>query len=321
MLINSFTPARTVKDRSDRPYPVDATPRATARDANVWRFLRCALARMGSMGPPAVTAPLVLPCFIGSGLDRTCRAIAGPEWIFDRTVSRLASTAPISVPAWSNRWPAGGQRRWVPDGTMIPWSSDLVADEPRLACRSKRSRRRAASPNWQMPWRPGRRRTQALAESMIAAPVGMRLYRPDHDRRVQSASAHLTLSPLPDCLNEWCYAALSRRWDSNMRMTTITLLITMLPLNSYAAPLIDPNLPSVKPEALQQLTDNRVRQRIMQESKSLYSGRCVCQYQTKDSHGRSCKGRHEVIRTKPQPLCYPSQVTSEMVSDWRQRHP
>jgi hypothetical protein len=101
----------------------------------------------------------------------------------------------------------------------------------------------------------------------------------------------------------------------------ITLLIPMLTLNSYAAPLVDPNLPSVKPESLQQLTDNRVRQRIMQESQAHYRGRCVCQYQTKDSHGRSCKGRHEVIKTKPLPLCYPSQVTTEMVSDWRQHHP
>ena len=106
-----------------------------------------------------------------------------------------------------------------------------------------------------------------------------------------------------------------------MRMAAIISLSTMLPLNSYAAPLVDPNLPSVNPELLQQLTDNRIWQRIMQESQSHYSGRCVCPYQTKDSHGRSCKGRHEVIKTKPQPLCYPSQVDSEMVSDWRQRHP
>ena len=33
-----------------------------------------------------------------------------------------------------------------------------------------------------------------------------------------------------------------------MRMAAIILLSTMLPLNSYAAPLVDPNLPSVKPE-------------------------------------------------------------------------
>ena len=125
----------------------------------------------------------------------------------------------------------------------------------------------------------------------------------------------------------WLFAALIELCcavsptEQHMRMATITLLITLLPLNLYAEPLVDPNLPSVKTEALQQLTDNRVRQRIMQESQSHYSGRCVCQYQTKDSHGRSCKGRHEVIKTKPQPLCYPGQVTSEMVSDWRQRHP
>ena len=75
-----------------------------------------------------------------------------------------------------------------------------------------------------------------------------------------------------------------------MRMAAITLLIAMLPLNSYAAPLVDPNLPSVKPEALQQLTDNRVRQRIMQESQSHYSGRCVCQYQTKTRMVARAKG-------------------------------
>jgi hypothetical protein len=44
--------------------------------------------------------------------------------------------------------------------------------------------------------------------------------------------------------------------------------------------------PGVKPEALQQLSDNRVRQHIMRESQKRYSGRCVCQYQMKDSNGK-----------------------------------
>ena len=78
------------------------------------------------------------------------------------------------------------------------------------------------------------------------------------------------------------------------RLAAILLTSLCSPLYAQAPP-IDPNLPSVKPGALQHLSDNRIRQRIMHESQAHYSGRCVCQYQTKDLNGRSCKGRHEAI--------------------------
>ena len=107
---------------------------------------------------------------------------------------------------------------------------------------------------------------------------------------------------------------------TNVSLITVLLISLNSPLYAQA-PLLDPNLPSAHPEALQRLSDDRVRQRIMQESQASYSGRCVCQYQTKDSNGHSCKGRHEVIKALPKPVCYPSQVTDEMLSDWRQRHP
>ena len=102
------------------------------------------------------------------------------------------------------------------------------------------------------------------------------------------------------------------------------ILLTLLPLTTplqAQTPRHDPNLPSVKPEALQQLSDDRIRQRIMRESQAHYPDRCVCPYQTMDSNRRSCKGRHEVIKSHPQPICYPRQVTRAMVNDWRQRHP
>ena len=56
-----------------------------------------------------------------------------------------------------------------------------------------------------------------------------------------------------------------------MKTPVVVLLIPMLlgPLASSPhaqAPLHDPNLPGVKPEALQQLSDNRVRQHIIRES-------------------------------------------------------
>jgi hypothetical protein len=64
-----------------------------------------------------------------------------------------------------------------------------------------------------------------------------------------------------------------------------------------------------------------VREEIMRESQAHYPGRCVCRYQTQDSNRRSCKGRHEVIKTKPVPLCYPTQISDPMIKEWRQRHP
>jgi hypothetical protein len=39
------------------------------------------------------------------------------------------------------------------------------------------------------------------------------------------------------------------------------------------APLHDPNLPTASPEALQQLSDSRVRQKIMENSQAHYVGR------------------------------------------------
>jgi hypothetical protein len=119
------------------------------------------------------------------------------------------------------------------------------------------------------------------------------------------------------------------RRKANIEMRTAACLIGGVLLTSLAlavplcaqTSLHDPNLPSVKPEALQQLSDNRIRQQIMRESQAHYPGRCVCPYQTMDSNRRSCKGRHEVIKGRPRPICYPRQVTSAMASDWRRRHP
>jgi hypothetical protein len=76
----------------------------------------------------------------------------------------------------------------------------------------------------------------------------------------------------------------------------------------------------VRPEALQRLSDTRVRQQIMQESQAKYRGRCVCPYQTRDVRGRSCKGREEFVRSSPRPICFPEQVTPGMVSAWRRQH-
>jgi hypothetical protein len=103
---------------------------------------------------------------------------------------------------------------------------------------------------------------------------------------------------------------------------SIAVILVALTTSIHAeTPPVDPTLPSVRPEALKALSDDRVRQQIMLESQAHYSGRCVCSYQTKDTYGRLCKGRHEVIKAEPQPICYPAQITGEMVINWRQHHP
>lgn len=98
------------------------------------------------------------------------------------------------------------------------------------------------------------------------------------------------------------------------------LLMALAPTLTHAAtPPIDPNLPHARPEALQHLSETRIRQKIMLESQARYAGRCVCRYQTHDSRGRSCKGRHEIVKTPPEPICYPQQVTPAMITQWKQQ--
>jgi hypothetical protein len=99
---------------------------------------------------------------------------------------------------------------------------------------------------------------------------------------------------------------------------TAVSLFLMPDLHAQGSP--DPNLPTVHREESRQLSDTRVREHIIQESLEHYPNRCVCPYQTKDLHGRSCKRRHEVVKTAPLPVCYPRQVSSEMTMEWRRRH-
>lgn len=103
-------------------------------------------------------------------------------------------------------------------------------------------------------------------------------------------------------------------------LLVLAFLVGLIGTPRAQSPLHDENLPSVKPEALQQLSDTRIRQQLMQQSQAPYRGRCVCPYQTHDINGHSCTNRHEVVHSYPQPLCYPSQVTRAMIRDWKRLH-
>ena len=70
--------------------------------------------------------------------------------------------------------------------------------------------------------------------------------------------------------------------------------------------------------AAEELTDAQIRQALIEQSLSAYPGNCPCPYNT-DRAGRSC-GRRSAY-SKPggaSPLCYPDDITAEMIEQYRQ---
>lgn len=76
--------------------------------------------------------------------------------------------------------------------------------------------------------------------------------------------------------------------------------------------------------ARQQPDDSEIRQKIIDQSVADYMATghpCACPYNTR-RNGSNCGGRSAYSkRGGASPICYPSDVTDEMVSDWKQQHP
>jgi hypothetical protein len=65
------------------------------------------------------------------------------------------------------------------------------------------------------------------------------------------------------------------------------------------------------------LTDAQIKQVLIDESIAAYAGNCPCPYNT-DRRGRSCGRRSAYSREGGEsPLCYPKDVTREMVQAYR----
>jgi hypothetical protein len=74
------------------------------------------------------------------------------------------------------------------------------------------------------------------------------------------------------------------------------------------------------PRAAEQLTDDQIRQVLVEQSIRNYSGNCPCPYNTM-RNGRRCGGNSAYSRPGgASPLCYPSDVSDAMVEDYRQRN-
>lgn len=72
-----------------------------------------------------------------------------------------------------------------------------------------------------------------------------------------------------------------------------------------------------------QISDSDVAKKIVEESVSEYlaSGHpCACPYNTM-KNGRACGGRSAYSRPGGEaPLCYPKDVSADMISEWRKAH-
>ena len=71
------------------------------------------------------------------------------------------------------------------------------------------------------------------------------------------------------------------------------------------------------------LTDNQIRQQIIRQSVAAYLATghpCACPYNSA-RNGSACGARSAYIRPRgAKPICYPSDVTDQMISDWKYQH-
>ncbi|TCV98217.1 hypothetical protein [Biostraticola tofi] len=68
------------------------------------------------------------------------------------------------------------------------------------------------------------------------------------------------------------------------------------------------------------LSNNRIKQLIIQQSIAAYSGNCPCPYSTA-ANGSRCGKRSAWSRPGgEEPICFKDDVTEEMIKEWRSSH-
>jgi hypothetical protein len=103
-------------------------------------------------------------------------------------------------------------------------------------------------------------------------------------------------------------------------MEHVVAALFMLAVTGMLAPRAEAEVAGA--EALQaatkkRLSDAQIKQILIDESIAAYSGTCPCPYSTM-SNGRKCGRRSAHSRPGGEaPLCYPKDVTAEMVQAYR----
>jgi hypothetical protein len=68
-------------------------------------------------------------------------------------------------------------------------------------------------------------------------------------------------------------------------------------------------------------TDEEIRKAMIEESIAAYPGRCPCPYHSA-RNGSACGGRSAYSRPGGRaPLCYPKDISEDMVRQYRRTHP
>jgi len=94
------------------------------------------------------------------------------------------------------------------------------------------------------------------------------------------------------------------------------VLAAVLSIASAASPL---RSSVIAADGVKRLSDAEIRKRIIVESIESYPGNCPCPYNTA-SNGSRCGRRSAYDREGGEaPLCYPRDVSDEMVAEYRER--
>ncbi len=90
----------------------------------------------------------------------------------------------------------------------------------------------------------------------------------------------------------------------------------LLAFSLLFSPLFISNLAAAKGT----ISDDKVKQAIIDDSISSYPGTCACPFNSA-RNGSSCGGRSAWSRAGGySPICYKKEVTQQMINDWRESH-
>lgn len=97
-------------------------------------------------------------------------------------------------------------------------------------------------------------------------------------------------------------------------------VMTLLKFRYLLAVVLIATVSALPAFARSNLTDDQVRERMIQDSISSYSGNCPCPYNAA-RNGTSCGKRSAYSRPGgAAPLCYKNDISDEMVRAWRKQH-
>ena len=110
-----------------------------------------------------------------------------------------------------------------------------------------------------------------------------------------------------------------------MRLSLLTLGLLLFASTSSgsvgSATHLQEGSPAKEPKPRKRLSDAQVKQLLIDESIAAYSGNCPCPYYM-DRRGRRCGRRSAYNREGGEaPLCYPQDVSKEMVQAYRDANP